>query len=142
MLDGWIPAIDNIEIVGSLFIDLSKAFDLVYHTILIQKLSSYGLHNSDTDWFNSYLNSRTQISGEQPKPGEITAGVPHGSVLGPLLFLIYINDLPLSLSKSIVDIFADDTTLSVHNNSLDEVVTTLSFDLSQVDIWSKQNHMS
>jgi len=60
--------------VGSLFLDLSKAFDLVDYTILIQKLSFYGLHNSDTDWFNSYLNSRTQISGEQPKPGEITAG--------------------------------------------------------------------
>ena len=66
---------------------------------------------------------------------EVTAGVLQGSVLRAILILIYINDLPLSLSNSIADIFADDTTLSVLSKSLDEVVTTLSFDLSQVDTW-------
>jgi len=68
-----ISFIDTSEIVGSLFLDLSKGFVLVDHTILIQKLSLYSLHNSATDWFNSYLNSRTQITfipGEQSKPGK------------------------------------------------------------------------
>ena len=60
----------------------------------------------------------------------------------PILFLVYINDLPLSLSNSIADIFADDTTLSVHSKSFDEGVKTLSYDWSQVDTWCKQNHKS
>ena len=77
----------------------------------------YGLHNNALEWFKSYLNSRTQktfISDEQSTPGKVVAVVLQSYFLGPILFLIYINDLPLVLSHSFGDIFADDTTLSTH----------------------------
>ena len=119
---------------------------MVNHAILLQKSSHYSLHDNAIDWFKSYqLHSRTQntfISGEQSTPGEVVAGVPQGSVLGPMLFLIYINDLPPVLSHSCADIFADDTTLSTHNKSLDVVITSLTNDLSHVDRWCQHNHMS
>ena len=84
---------DKNEIVGALFLDLSKAFDLVNHDILLKQRSHYGLHNNAIYWFKYYLHSRTQntfISGEQSTPGEVAAGVPQGSVLGPMLFFFYL----------------------------------------------------
>jgi len=76
ILDDWISAVDKNEIVGTLFLDLSKVFDLVNHDILLKERSHYGLHNNAIDWFKSYLHSRTQntfISGEQSSPGEVVA---------------------------------------------------------------------
>ena len=103
----------------------------------------HGLHNNALERFKSYLNSRTPfISGEQSTPGEVVAGLSQGSVLDPILFLIYINDLPLVLSHSFADICADDTTLSTHNKSLDVVVTSLTNDLEHVNKWCQLNHMS
>ena len=125
-LNDWISAVDKNEIDGTLFLDLSKVFDLVNHAILLTTLSHYGLHN----------NTRTQhtfISGEQSTPGEVVAGVHQGSVLGPILFLIYNNELTVVMSHSCAAIFADDTTLSTHNKSLDVVITSLTNDLSHVD---------
>ena len=92
-------------------LDFSKAFDLVDHNILIHKLK---LYNIDTSWFSSYLYERfqqTHYAGTISDNKEVISGVPQGSVLGPILYLIYVNDLPLSLTSTCADTFADDTTI-------------------------------
>ena len=97
-------AIDNNKLVIMLFLDLSKAFDTVDHNILIQKLRHYGIRGIPLQWFRSYLTSRkhaVSIEGCLSKFYPILCGVPQGSILGPLLFLIYINDMPYS-SKNFI----------------------------------------
>ena len=89
-------ALDNNNYAGGIFIDLQKAFDTVDHDILLRKLDHYGIGGTAKDWFNSYLTNRVQfvsINGFNSTEEVMKFGVPQGSVLGPLLFLIYINDL-------------------------------------------------
>ena len=107
-------AIDKGQLACGVFIDLQKAFDTVNHKILLSKLSYYGVRGNALDWFKSYLTMRTQhvtISGSTSENANIIHGVSQGSVLGPLLFLIYINDLHKAITRSTVHHFADDTNL-------------------------------
>ena len=108
----------------AIFCDLKKAFDCCDHTILLSKLEKYGIRGSELLWFKSYLTDRKQfvaLNGKSSLLTEVLLGVPQGSILGPLLFLLYINDLPLA-SKLFALLFADDTTLLASSNSVESLV--------------------
>ena len=119
---------DKGKYIGLIFINLKKVFDTVDHAILLKKLKTYGVTGLEHEWFISYLNNRRlfcKINGTSSQLKEITCGVRQGSCLGPLLFLIYIDDLPLSLPKSNISIYADDTAISLLSKNIDELQNDL-----------------
>ena len=110
------------KLVGAVFMDLSKAFDTVGHAILIEKLKCYGVYGSELSWFGDYLFNRTQvveIDQSYSDPHHLLSGVPQGSILGPLLFLIYFNDLPDCLTVAKVIMYADDTVVYYASDTID-----------------------
>ena len=115
-------SLDSGKLSCGVFIDLQKAFDTVDHEILLHKLKLYGIRGVANRWFRSYLTNRIQFvtySGSNSKTKIISAGVPQGSVLGPLLFLIYINDLCNAIQFSQTSLFADDTSIIYSDFLLD-----------------------
>ena len=128
-----------------IFVDLRKAFDTVNHKILLTKLNHYGIRNSMLKWFHSYLTDRKQFVSFNGKSSELlknNCGVPQGSVLGPLLFLLYINDLP-NISKILnFYLFADDTNIYYESNSLIELERTVNKELRKLYLWLNVNQLS
>ena len=121
-----------------------KAFDLVDHKVLLQKLKIYGLSDESLNWYSSYLLSRSQrvsVNNVLSQHKSILYGVPQGSILGPLMFLMFINDLPLYTNDVTTDMNADDTTLFDINFSKEVIQANLQETLKNLDIWCKHNGM-
>ena len=144
MIDLWLNAIDNGKLVGVVLVDFMKAFDLVDHQILLDKLSVYGIKDEALMWFNTYLTHREQqVSVNNCMSGfkQITYGVPQGSILEPLLFLLFINDLPLHTKDVSIDLYADDTTLYDTQDSMERIEDNLQSTLNNLHVWCKNNGM-
>ena len=135
-----IPALKKNNFTLGVFIELSKTFDTVDHHILISKLENYGVNGNNLRWFQSYLKNRKQYLNFNNKitaSSQITCGVPQGSILGPLFFLIYINDL--NNASGILDptMFADDTNLFYSHKNIHQLFAKVNEELEKIGDWFK-----
>ena len=133
------------QMTCGIFIDLSKAFDTVNHQILIDKLDHYGIRGVALEIFRSYLSNRKQyvnIDNCKSQTRAISHGVPQGSVLGPLFFLLFINDLPICCPDGKVRLFADDTTIFFHSNNINNITSTGKNIMIQLTSWFKANKLT
>ena len=136
--------LDNNKLTCTIFLDLAKAFDSVDHNILIKKLDKYGIRNKPLQLIKSYLTDRqhlTKINDIKSDMKVINIGVPQGSVLGPLLFLLFINDLPL-ITDFNVKLFADDTFLSLVGDDFKTLRSKANRELRKVSYWFSANRLT
>ena len=137
--------LDSGKILIGVFLDLKKALDTVDHCILLDKLYKYGTRGTLWDWFKSYLENRKQYvcySDISSVTLPITHGVPQGSILGPLLFILYINDLAGVSEKLFTILFADDTTILIEGTQVNSMITSLNSELAKLTDWLKANKSS
>ena len=145
LMDKITKSLENGDKVIGIYLDFSKAFDTVNHDILLQKLYYYGIRGNAYEWFKSYLTDRVQYvtyNGVQSSPKKIQCGVPQGSILGPLLFLLYINDLPNVCAKTMPFLFADDTNLFISRKNSHELYEAANNDLNAISEWLQVNRLS
>ena len=145
LVDKISNALENGEYVLGLFLDFSKAFDTVNHEILFIKLEHYGIRGTALNLFKHYLKDRTQYvvyNGLKSEKQHITCGVPQGSILGPLLFLIYINDLGTVSNKIFTLLFADDSNLFLSGKNPDQLIQEMNLELIKVIKWLEVNKLS
>ena len=141
----WCFNIDKGMVNGVLFLDLKKVFDTIDHAILLTKLRYYGVETVSINWFTSYLENRQQVcyaNGITSSIDYVTCGVPQGSILGPLLFLIYINDISKCLDYGVARLFADDTNLTFSGCSFPALQNKMSKDLKGIASWLSANRLT
>ena len=122
-------------VTGAVFLDLSKAFDTIDHDSLLHKLTKVGFNSSSIDWFQSYLSDRTQVTcvGDSSSSAKhVPVGVPQGSVLGPLLFIIYTNELSSVVNSCELLLYADDTVIYYSSSNIRDLEQKLNSDLTNL----------
>ena len=142
LTEAIMKALDDGNFACGIFVDFHKAFDTVDHSILLSKLCHYGIRGLTNKWFELYLTNRKQfvsINGFASSTSSIASDVPQGSVLGPLLFLLYINDLHVAIKHCKVHLFGDDTNLLIINKSLKRLKKLLNSDLKNLTNWLNAN---
>lgn len=133
---------DNKVIV--VFLDLKRAFETVDRNILLEKLNNYGIQKKELKWFENYLNERkqkTRFNNVESKELEIKIGLPQGSALGPILFLMYINDIIKAPRFGEIILFAHDTALIIKSINIEEAIKKTNKDLDEIDKWLKSNKL-
>ena len=131
-------------LTGMILIDLQKAFDTIDHEILLKKMCYLGFSISTIGWFRSYLRNITflvNVEESLSDPGDLICGVPQGSILGPLLFLLYVNDMSQAVSCNLL-LYADDSCLVFEGKDIDKIETTLNKDLNSLCDWFVDNKLS
>ena len=144
-IESLVDALDNGKCAVGILLDFQKAFDTVDHSILLDKLHCYGIRGIANQWFFSYLSNRQQsvvYNGYESELNVINCGVPQGSILGPLPFLLYINDLTNVSSFFIPIPFADDTNLFCTGTDLKEIIRLVNEELSKIYYWVNANKLS
>ena len=141
----WWLSMDKGNMNSIIFLDIKKAFDIVDHEILLNKLNCYGVSDEELLFFASYLQNKSQccsINGYQSNLKEVICGVPQGSILGPLLFIIYMNDLPAYVQDANITMYADDTSLDKAIRSSQQLEEELIPAFSKVCKWLEMNKLS
>ena len=133
------------ELPGMCFLDIRKCFDSINHDILISKLHKYGISKNELKWFKSYLQGRTQVVCHNNKVSdvkEVNIGVPQGTILGPILFLIYVNDLTKAVTNHAqINIFADDVVIYSNHSSIEQLQMNLQDTMTNVNKWYQRNKL-
>ena len=144
MTSDWLNNINNNKLVGSVTLDFRKAFDVLSHDIILKKLALYGCDELTLSWFTSYLKNRfqlVQINGTKSESVNVKHGIPQGSILGPLLFIVFINDIIFQAKFSNLYIYADDTSISCYDTNVNSLNAKLNQDLNNIEKWCQKNQI-
>ncbi len=143
--DDILNNMDEGKINCIIFLDIRKAFDSINHNILLSKMrSNFGISGNELLWFESYLTNREQqcvVNGILSSVGKLKCGVPQGSILGSLLFLLYINDLPQCLQKTTPGLYADDTEIYASSYNVNDLIDNINYDLNIIMQWMKNKKL-
>ena len=145
LLDKITNVVEKNETTIGIFLDLSKSFDPIDHNILLYKLEHYGFRGIVLEWFKNYLSNRKQYVSYNSCDSElkdIVCVVPHGSILSPLLFILYVNDITNTSDVLEFILFADDTTILYSHPNIENQINRINEELKEVSNWFKANKLS